>query len=196
MPTIQQLVRKGREVIVEKSKSRALDACPQRRGVCVRVYTTTPKKPNSAMRKVARLVQLVVEIIVGIAVENGVVASTFHLDTRVATTIDIEILDEVITAVVDQTVFAGITDGKTLDMNILGVGRDAETDIIATGYFAAIRLCAEIENRRLAGKGTDEGTFVLRETVLIGADCLFAIKPVFSAEQVERVASYRSRQTG
>ena len=47
MPTIQQLVRKGREVIVEKSKSRALDACPQRRGVCVRVYTTTPKKPNS-----------------------------------------------------------------------------------------------------------------------------------------------------
>ena len=55
MPTIQQLVRKGREVIVEKSKSRALDACPQRRGVCVRVYTTTPKKPNSAMRKVARV---------------------------------------------------------------------------------------------------------------------------------------------
>ena len=55
MPTIQQLVRKGREVIVEKSKSRALDSCPQRRGVCVRVYTTTPKKPNSAMRKVARV---------------------------------------------------------------------------------------------------------------------------------------------
>ena len=55
MPTIQQLVRKGREVIVEKSKSRALDACPQKRGVCVRVYTTTPKKPNSAMRKVARV---------------------------------------------------------------------------------------------------------------------------------------------
>lgn len=55
MPTIQQLVRKGREVIVEKSKSRALDACPQRRGVCVRVYTTTPKKPNSAMRKVCRV---------------------------------------------------------------------------------------------------------------------------------------------
>ena len=55
MPTIQQLVRKGREVIEEKSKSRALDACPQRRGVCVRVYTTTPKKPNSAMRKVARV---------------------------------------------------------------------------------------------------------------------------------------------
>ena len=62
MPTIQQLVRKGREVIEIKSKSRALDACPQRRGVCVRVYTTTPKKPNStpkkpnsAMRKVARV---------------------------------------------------------------------------------------------------------------------------------------------
>ena len=52
MPTIQQLVRKGREVLVEKSKSPALDSCPQRRGVCVRVYTTTPKKPNSAMRKV------------------------------------------------------------------------------------------------------------------------------------------------
>ena len=55
MPTIQQLVRNGREVIVEKSKSRALDACPQRRGVCVRVYTTTPKKPSSARRKVARV---------------------------------------------------------------------------------------------------------------------------------------------
>ena len=47
MPTIQQLVRKGRTVLVEKSKSPALDSCPQRRGVCVRVYTTTPKKPNS-----------------------------------------------------------------------------------------------------------------------------------------------------
>ena len=55
MPTIQQLVRKGRVVIVEKSKSRALESCPQKRGVCVRVYTTTPKKPNSAMRKVARV---------------------------------------------------------------------------------------------------------------------------------------------
>ena len=53
MPTIQQLVRKGREIIRAKSKSRALDACPQRRGVCTRVYTTTPKKPNSALRKVA-----------------------------------------------------------------------------------------------------------------------------------------------
>ena len=55
MPTIQQLVRKGRKELVDKSKSPALDSCPQRRGVCVRVYTTTPKKPNSAMRKVARV---------------------------------------------------------------------------------------------------------------------------------------------
>ncbi|HPM09260.1 MAG TPA: 30S ribosomal protein S12, partial [Paludibacter sp.] len=55
MPTIQQLVRKGRKVITHTSKSPALDSCPQRRGVCVRVYTTTPKKPNSAMRKVARV---------------------------------------------------------------------------------------------------------------------------------------------
>ena len=55
MPTIQQLVRKGRSVAADKSKSPALDSCPQRRGVCVRVYTTTPKKPNSAMRKVARV---------------------------------------------------------------------------------------------------------------------------------------------
>ena len=55
MPTIQQLVRKGREKFTKKSKSAALDACPQRRGVCTRVYTTTPKKPNSAMRKVARV---------------------------------------------------------------------------------------------------------------------------------------------
>ena len=55
MPTIQQLVRKGRSVATDKSKSPALDSCPQRRGVCVRVYTTTPKKPNSAMRKVARV---------------------------------------------------------------------------------------------------------------------------------------------
>ena len=55
MPTIQQLVRKGRVVLEDKSKSPALDSCPQRRGVCVRVYTTTPKKPNSAMRKVCRV---------------------------------------------------------------------------------------------------------------------------------------------
>lgn len=55
MPTIQQLVRKGREQKSKQSKSAALAACPQRRGVCTRVYTTTPKKPNSAMRKVARV---------------------------------------------------------------------------------------------------------------------------------------------
>ena len=55
MPTIQQLVRTGRTQITKKSKSVALDSCPQRRGVCTRVYTTTPKKPNSALRKVARV---------------------------------------------------------------------------------------------------------------------------------------------
>ena len=55
MPTIQQLVRKGRATLAKKSKSAALDSCPQRRGVCTRVYTTTPKKPNSALRKVARV---------------------------------------------------------------------------------------------------------------------------------------------
>ncbi|MBA4250921.1 MAG: 30S ribosomal protein S12 [Chlorobiaceae bacterium] len=55
MPTINQLIRKGRLVIVAKGKAPALDACPQKRGVCTRVYTTTPKKPNSALRKVARV---------------------------------------------------------------------------------------------------------------------------------------------
>ncbi|MDX2072540.1 MAG: 30S ribosomal protein S12, partial [Haliscomenobacter sp.] len=55
MPTINQLVRNGREKVVVKSKSRALNACPQKRGVCTRVYTTTPKKPNSALRKVAKV---------------------------------------------------------------------------------------------------------------------------------------------
>lgn len=55
MPTIQQLVRKGRKSIISTSKSPALDSCPQRRGVCTRVYTTTPKKPNSALRKVAKV---------------------------------------------------------------------------------------------------------------------------------------------
>ena len=55
MPTIQQLVRKGRSRIVKKTKAPALKGSPQRRGVCVRVYTTTPKKPNSALRKVARV---------------------------------------------------------------------------------------------------------------------------------------------
>jgi|TARA_B110000259_G_scaffold82384_1_gene96235 small subunit ribosomal protein S12 len=55
MPTIQQLVRSQREKIEKKTKSPALQSCPQRRGVCTRVYTTTPKKPNSALRKVARV---------------------------------------------------------------------------------------------------------------------------------------------
>ena len=55
MPTIQQLIRKGRVNKPTKSKAAALNSCPQRRGVCTRVYTTTPKKPNSAMRKVARV---------------------------------------------------------------------------------------------------------------------------------------------
>ncbi|GAB4292801.1 MAG: 30S ribosomal protein S12 [Ignavibacteriaceae bacterium] len=55
MPTISQLVRKGRARIHAKKKAPALDACPQKRGVCTRVYTTTPKKPNSALRKVARV---------------------------------------------------------------------------------------------------------------------------------------------
>ncbi len=55
MPTIQQLVRKGRKQLVKKTKAPALKGSPQRRGVCVRVYTMTPKKPNSALRKVARV---------------------------------------------------------------------------------------------------------------------------------------------
>jgi len=55
MPTINQLVRKGRKQIISKSKSKALQGNPQRRGVCTRVYTTTPKKPNSALRKVTKV---------------------------------------------------------------------------------------------------------------------------------------------
>lgn len=55
MPTINQLVRKPREAPVDKSKVPAMEACPQKRGVCTRVYTTTPKKPNSALRKVAKV---------------------------------------------------------------------------------------------------------------------------------------------
>lgn len=55
MPTVNQLVRKGRQAKKYKSKSPALERCPQKRGVCTRVFTTTPKKPNSAMRKVARI---------------------------------------------------------------------------------------------------------------------------------------------
>ncbi len=55
MPTIQQLIRSSRQKVQRRSKSPALKNCPQRRGVCIRVYTTTPKKPNSAIRKVARI---------------------------------------------------------------------------------------------------------------------------------------------
>ena len=55
MPTINQLVRKSRKSMQEKSKAPALKNCPQKRGVCTRVYTSTPKKPNSALRKVARV---------------------------------------------------------------------------------------------------------------------------------------------
>ena len=55
MPTINQLVRKGRKVVLSKSKAPAMQSCPQKRCVCTRVYTTTPKKPNSALRKVARV---------------------------------------------------------------------------------------------------------------------------------------------
>ena len=55
MPTINQLGRKGRKKVKKKTKSPALEECPQKRGVCVRVYTTTPKKPNSALRKVTRV---------------------------------------------------------------------------------------------------------------------------------------------
>lgn len=55
MPTTSQLVRKGRKSVLKKNKVPALRSCPQKRGVCTRVYTTTPKKPNSALRKVARV---------------------------------------------------------------------------------------------------------------------------------------------
>ncbi len=55
MPTINQLIRRGRKKPLAKNKAPALEGCPQKRGVCVRVYTTTPKKPNSALRKVARV---------------------------------------------------------------------------------------------------------------------------------------------
>jgi small subunit ribosomal protein S12 len=55
MPTVNQLVKTGRQAVPHKTNSPALKSCPQRRGVCVRVYTTTPKKPNSALRKVARV---------------------------------------------------------------------------------------------------------------------------------------------
>jgi len=66
LPTISQLVRKGREKIRAKTKSPALQECPQRRGVCVRVFTQTPKKPNSALRKVAR-----------VRITNGIEVTTY-----------------------------------------------------------------------------------------------------------------------
>jgi len=66
MPTITQLVRRGRRQIRKKEKAPALQSCPQKRGVCVRVYTTTPKKPNSALRKVAR-----------VRLTNGIEVSTY-----------------------------------------------------------------------------------------------------------------------
>ncbi len=55
MPTINQLIRKGRKRVIDKTKAPAMQSCPQKRGVCTRVYTSTPKKPNSALRKVARV---------------------------------------------------------------------------------------------------------------------------------------------
>ena len=66
MPTINQLVRNGRRQIKAKTNSPALQNCPQKRGVCTRVYTTTPKKPNSALRKVAR-----------VRLSNGIEATTY-----------------------------------------------------------------------------------------------------------------------
>lgn len=66
MPTINQLVRKARKKVKKKTKSPALESCPQKRGVCVRVYTTTPKKPNSALRKVAR-----------VRLSNGIVVTSY-----------------------------------------------------------------------------------------------------------------------
>ena len=66
MPTINQLVRKGRTRVKMKTDSPALQSCPQKRGVCTRVYTTTPKKPNSALRKVAR-----------VRLSNGIEATTY-----------------------------------------------------------------------------------------------------------------------
>ncbi len=66
MPTINQLVRKGRKKIKAKTASPALQSCPQKRGVCIRIYTTKPKKPNSALRKVAR-----------VRLSNGIEATTY-----------------------------------------------------------------------------------------------------------------------
>ena len=67
MPTISQLIRKGREKVIYKGKAPAMTRCPQKRGVCTRVYTTTPKKPNSALRKVAR-----------VRLTNGIEVTSLH----------------------------------------------------------------------------------------------------------------------
>jgi small subunit ribosomal protein S12 len=73
MPTINQLIRLGRKTFAKKSKSRALQRCPQRRGVCLQVKTQTPKKPNSALRKVARVrLSNSIEITLGIPALNVV----------------------------------------------------------------------------------------------------------------------------
>src|SRR5574342_450774 len=74
MPTINQLVRKGRSKIRAKTASPALKSCPQKRGVCTRVYTTTPKKPNSALRKVAR-----VRLTNGIEVSSYIPGVRYHI---------------------------------------------------------------------------------------------------------------------
>ena len=89
MPTINQLVRQGRQAEVTKSKSPAMQNSPQRRGVCTRVYTTTPKKPNSALRKVAKwtvmsVVTLAFTRVVGhwalaFPIAMGIAGSTFHV---------------------------------------------------------------------------------------------------------------------
>ena len=80
MPTIQQLVRKGREVLEFSSKSRALDACPQKRGVCVRVYTTTPKKPNSFAT--TRLLYLYVFLMLKRSMPTSLVRDTTFRSTQ------------------------------------------------------------------------------------------------------------------
>ena len=74
MPTIQQLIRIERKKVVKRKKTPALQECPQRRGVCTRVYTTTPKKPNSALRKVAR-VRLTNTKVLGCVINGVEVAS-------------------------------------------------------------------------------------------------------------------------
>ena len=89
MPTINQLVRRERKKVTVKSKSPALAECPQRRGVCTRVYTTTPKKPNSALRKVAKVmidfklhaIPIVDEhdILIGIVSKTDIIKAVSHI---------------------------------------------------------------------------------------------------------------------